>query len=368
MQEKQSRIILLEGLPGSGKSTNSRIMMTNLDQSNKRVKWIHEVARPHPTLFFNEASLTFEEYNELIQVFPELQSCLESTKIVRNQSISIDLLEIEWKFKNEISSEAFEVLKKFDVWNFSLQKYMEVALEKWQCFVDFVKVEQDLIVILDSSIFQFQIYSFLEKNTPYEMLEDFVAKLFCLISDLDPTLVYLYQENVESAIESLEKSRGIEFFNRIWERDQYKPYYHNRPKGAEGYREFLRDYHKIARKLFEQTPFNKIEIEISNGDWDKHVADIMSFLRLKEINKEDTNVIYPIGTYENKELNLKLEVHEKFFIDPYGKKKQIIARKENDFYIEDLPVILRFEKNRIIIAGEQLIDRWTTSGMEFMKV
>lgn len=368
MQEEQSRLILLEGLPGSGKSTNSRIMMANLEQSNKRVKWIHEVARPHPTLFFKEASVTFEEYNELIEVFPELQSCLESIKIVRTHSISLDLLEIEWNYKSQISFEAFEALKKFDVWNFSLQKYMKVALEKWQCFVDFVKEEQDLIVILDSSIFQFQIYTFLQKNTTYGMLEDFIKQLFCIISELHPTLVYLYQVNIEGAIEYLEKSRGIEFFNRIWERDQHQPYYQTRPKGAEGYREFLRDYHKIAQKLFEQTPFNKIGIEISNGDWDKHVAHMISFIGVNEINKEDTNVTYPIGTYENKEMNLKLEIHDEFFIDPYGKKKQIFPRKENEFYVEDLPVILRVERNKITIAGEQLIDRWTTSGTEFMKV
>jgi hypothetical protein len=368
MQEEQSRLIFLEGLPGSGKSTNSRILMTNLDQSNKQVKWVHEVARPHPTLFFHEACMTFEEYNELIQVFPELQSCLESTKIVRKHSISIDLLEIEWEFGNKIRSEAIEALKKFDVWNFSLEKYINVALEKWQCFVDFVKEEQDLIVILDSSIFQFQIYTFLEKNTPYVILKDFIKQLFCIISDLNPTLVYLYQENVENAIQSLEKNRGIEFFYRIWERDQHQPYFQNRPKGAEGYRVFLRDYHKTAQMLFEQTPFSKIAIEISNGDWDKYVADMMSFIGLKEINKKDSNLIYPIGVYENKELNLKLEVQDKCLIDPNGKKKQLISRKEYEFYIEDLPVILKVERNKIIISGEQLIDRWTTSGTEFTKI
>lgn len=368
MTNGQSQLILLEGLPGSGKSTNSRRIMSNIDQLGRRVKWVHEVARPHPTLFFNEANLTFEEYYTLINRFPDIQPILDSIKKVMYQTISLDLLELEWHYIGENNEEVLKALKEYDVWNFTLHKYMEVALEKWMFFVQDVKREEDLVVILDSSIFQYQIYSFLGKNAPYEMLEDFIQKLFHTISDLHPALIYFYRDNVENAISYLEEVRGVEFFESIWERDHHQAYYQSRPRGAEGYREFLRDYDKIAHMLFSITPFRKIGIEISNGKWNKYVYDILFFLGLDETNK-DLYISYPTGEYENKRLNLKLEVQENYFIDPSGKKKRLYPRRENEFYVEDLPIMLRFEyPNKMIVEGEQLIDRWTTFGTEFNKV
>lgn len=127
-----TQLILLEGLPGSGKSTNSRKIMSNLDIIGKEVKWIHEVARPHPTLFFHEANLTFEEYKDLINQYPEVQEILDSIKIVMDETISIDLLELEWNHLTEWNKDVFLALNNYDVWNFSLQKYMKVAKEKWR--------------------------------------------------------------------------------------------------------------------------------------------------------------------------------------------------------------------------------------------
>ena len=52
-----SRLIMLEGLPGTGKSTNSYLLAIHLKRKGNKVKWIHEVARPHPTSFFSEACI-----------------------------------------------------------------------------------------------------------------------------------------------------------------------------------------------------------------------------------------------------------------------------------------------------------------------
>lgn len=360
-----SQLILLEGLPGSGKSTNSRIIMSHLDQLGTRVKWFHEVARPHPTLFFNEANLTYEEYEEYCSQFPEMKGILDSLRIEMKETISIDLLELEW---NNHTEKAVNALKTYDVWNFSLQKYMKVAIEKWRHFVESVKKEKDLVVILDSSIFQFQIYTFLERDMPFQDLEKFVNRLFTIISELHPTLIYIYRENIEAAIAKIENSRGIEFLQRIWERDCHQKYYQNRPSGAEGYREFLRDYDTWARQLFEVTPFKKLGIEVTNENWEQHVSEMLSFLDIEKVSFNQIG-LYPIGKYVNKILNLTIEIKEGYLIDPSGKKKALIQRNLNEFYIEDLPTILNFEEpKRLIIKGEQLIERWTTTNTVFVKV
>lgn len=237
-----------------------------------------------------------------------------------------------------------------------------------EIFVEDAKKDKELIWILDSSIFQFQIYTFLEKNTPYQMVEDFIKDLFKIISELNPTLIYIYRMNVEDAIAALEKVRGIEFLERIWERDKDKPFYQNRPIGAEGYREFLRNYHCIAQKLFEVTPFNKLDLEVTDENWEQYESNIYSFLKIEKVNF-DRKIIFPIGKYENENLGLTIEIHEGYLLDPFGKKKLLVPKNANEFYIEDLPTILNFEvPDRLLIKGDQLIESWTTNNTEFIKV
>ncbi|RZT15586.1 hypothetical protein [Fictibacillus sp. BK138] len=367
MINKSSQLILLEGLPGTGKSTNSRIIMSNIEQSGQKVKWTHEVARPHPTLFFNEANLTQKEFDTFINQFPEHKEIINSLKIELDSTISFDLLEIEWNYMDRLDDVILKVLKQYDVWDFPLEKYINVALEKWKCFVEDVKKDDDLVVILDSSLFQFQIYTFLGKNVSYPVIESFINQLFETISELDPSIIYLYRKDVEDTISYIEKTRGKEFSEQIWNRDKHLPYYQNRPTGADGYRSFLRDYHLTVEKLFEVTPFKKLRVEISDGNWNLYVSEMLSFLEIEK-RSYDQPVTFPIGIYINEQLGLNLEVHEGYIIDPSGNKKHLIPRNENEFYVEDLPIILRFEKpDKVVVIGEQLIDRWTANRTIFVR-
>lgn len=46
-----TQLILLEGMPSTGKTTNSRFIQVQLERNQINAEWIHEVAMPHPVLF-----------------------------------------------------------------------------------------------------------------------------------------------------------------------------------------------------------------------------------------------------------------------------------------------------------------------------
>ena len=56
-----NRLILLEGLPGTGKTANAYKLYEQLVRNYRDVRWLHEVSQPHPMLFFSESCLTKEE-------------------------------------------------------------------------------------------------------------------------------------------------------------------------------------------------------------------------------------------------------------------------------------------------------------------
>jgi hypothetical protein len=363
---ESSRLIMFEGLPGTGKSTNSHFMLKQLELNKVPTKWIHEVARPHPILFFDEVSLTYNEYDTFIKTNPHTEQILKQIAIFRKNTVGIDLLEIEWYYIDTVGEAAFQFLKEFDVMKFSLDKYIDVAIEKWAFFIESILNENE-VYILDSGIFQYQIFTFMLKNVPNSSLQSFIQKLIGIIKPLNPKLIYFYRNNVEDTISFLEKKRGISFLEAIGERNKSQPYYNDKPKGAEGHKCFLRDYANVAKKLFDMVDCLKLSIEITNQDWSVYENTVLSFCGIER--KSYPNILPLNGIYKNEALNYEIEIKELTLIDPRGGKRVLIPKSDCEFYVECLPTVLSFNGlDKVTTSGGQICERWTTLGTTFVRV
>ena len=361
-----TRLIMLEGLPGTGKTTNSDFLRIQLELNGNKVNWIHEVSCPHPTSSFDEANFTIIEFKEFLKLNHQSSEILNNLAIFRKNTVGINLLEIEWNFKDIIDENVFKALRQYDVWEFSYDNFYKVTLDKWTKFVEKVLENSKEIYILDSSIFQFLIFYILLKNEPYEHLEKLVHKIIELILPLNPCLIYFYRENTELTIDYLVKDRGINFLEWIYNRDKKQPYYKDKPKGAEGHKQFLRDYSKYAELLLGSINCRKLPIEISEGDWESYEISMLSSLKK---NKKLLPKFYPInGVYKNDDKKYEIIVESLKMIDPNGKQRKLIPKNEKEFYIEGLPLILFFEEpGYIVLRGQQINAHWTIKGMKFKK-
>lgn len=364
---RQTKLILMEGLPSTGKSTNSGFLLDQLEKNGRQSKWVHEVARPHPTLFFFEASLDEMEYRDYISRYPRTASILGDLAIKHGDSYGVDLLEMEWNQGNFFSTDALLDLKKHDVWNFSIDRYAETAIEKWRSFVRRQKASEE-IVILDSSIFQFQIYSFLLAGKTFEELSSFIERLFDIISPLDPTLIYFYRENTSDTIDCLIRDRGVLFLESIWERDQNRPYYKDRSSGSEGYKTFLLDYGQYASRLFNLAPVPKLALEITAGSWSKYQHSLLQFFDLPFMQSDRKDEPYPDGRYHNRRLNQIIEISGDYLITPSGGRKRIVPKSKMEFSLSDIPVTIQIAEEKLVLTGEQICEKWTTKGTVFNRL
>ena len=262
-----SRLILLEGLPSTGKTTNARLIQIQLERNGIPARWIHEVSMPHPVLFFDEVGLTYAEYDAFLRTYPESADILNAIAKFKKSTVGIHLPEIEWNYKDAIGEPVYQALLAYDAWKFPLEAYKKFALEKWAHFTQAALESRDEVYIMDSAIFQFQIFTFLFQNRPFAELQGFVGRITEIIRPLRPCLIYLYRKNAEATIEYLEKDRGTSYLEYIWDRDKTQPYYAGKPQGAEGFRQFLREYAKMADLLAAGFPGDKRSLEISDGNW-----------------------------------------------------------------------------------------------------
>lgn len=362
-----TKLIIMEGLPGTGKTTNSFFLLCQLERNGIATRWIHENARPHPTSYFNEACLSYEELDLFYQRFPHTKSIIEKIGMKRRTTIELDLMEIKWHYLEDFGEEAFEEINKFDVWNFTLDQYERVALEKWEAFT-LVASKASEVILLDSSLFQFQIFTFLLKNAPYERLKGFIQKLFDILVLLKPVLIYFYREKIEEAITYLEKQRGIGFLEYIYERDKKEPFYENRPTGAEGMRQFLRHYGYWVNNLYEAAQCKKMDLELSKEQWSQYEEDQLFFLNLGNL-KSPKMQCYSSGTYRNEKMNIEIKIEKGSLIDGWGNYRKLIAKSHCEFYIHNLPITIKFiNQDSFQIEGQQINERWTTVGSVYKRI
>lgn len=361
-----SRLILLEGMPSTGKTTNSRFIQIQLERQGIGTEWIHEIAMPHPVLFFDEVGFTKDEYRHFIKEYPAAVGILDKIAIARENTVTVDLNLIQWYYKDEFDQGTYQALSQFDTWEFPIEKYKLFALDKWNYFTRQVLHNESKVYIVDSAIFQYQIFRFLFENRPCEELQDFVSEIGDIIKPLHPSLVFLYRENAEATIDYLEKDRGTSYLEYLYQRDKNQPYYQDKPGGAESFKQFLRDYSRMTNLLFHSFAGNKISLEISKGNWIDLEDEMLSFLGIGRT--PDIEACAPNGIYKNRELGYSIKVENLSIVDPDGAERKLIPKKHNEFYVDWLPVILRFENGGIVVAGSQICDRWSATGMKYDKV
>ncbi len=363
----RNRLILLEGLPGTGKSTNSYKLYEQLIRNGKRVHWLHEVSQPHPVLFFTESCMTKEEFRNFKAKYPEVSELLDEVAEVRKTTVGIDQEAVSRRVKDAGVQAWYQELLQYDAFPSALDRYELQASEKWEAFAKKAAEEEDTIYLLDSSLFQYQIFTYLLKAVSYEKLEVFVRKIGEYIKPLNPLLIYLYRENTEDSIAFVKQQRGEQDLVSTWERDREKPYYQNKQKDVTAYYDFLKDYAAYAEGLFETLKFDKRKIEISKNNWKAYEDEMLGLLGINRI--EAPACMAPEGTFTCAEQGFSFAIRDNVMKDPEGVQRRLSPLSREKFFVEGIPTILQFSgENEIRLLGRQIIPQWTEMGTKYTKM
>ncbi len=367
----KNRLIMLEGLPGTGKSTNSYKLYEQMIHNGKKVHWLHEVSQPHPTLFFTESCLSKDEYHAFITKYPEIAEVMSEIAEVRKTTVGIDYEDVLRRcqklcFKNPKETKWFQELMEYDAFPTSLDRYEIQALEKWEAFAKKAAQDENMVFILDSSLFQYQIFTYLLKDAGYDRLSTFVQKILACLTPLNPLLIYLYRENTEDSIAYMKNQRGIKDLEHIWERDQEEPYYLNKQKDVTAFYDFLKDYADYATRLFDEIKCDKKKVEISENNWKAYEDEMLRWLG---IDRKEAPVYNSIsGTYVNSEYGFSFSIEDEEMTDPEGVRRHLSPESQKEFFVEGLPTILEFvDEKHIRLHGQQIIAPWTETGMVYAK-
>ncbi|MFC7677337.1 hypothetical protein [Paenibacillus sp. GCM10028914] len=274
----KSKIILVEGIPGSGKTSTAKYIKELFDEYKIKSQLFLEGDVNHPADYESAAYLSEIEYKNLLEKYSDIHEYIIKFTEVKGENYIIYYGSMNKEIDiNDIGIN--KELNMFDVYNLPLAMHKQLLIDKWKCFYE--KVNQtDEVFILENCFLQNPITITLGRdNEPKEMIINYIQTLEDCIKLLNPTIIYFYQDNVEKTISRVIGERPEEWLRHLiyyfTEQGYGKA---NHLVGMKGVYEVLEIRKTIELEILTKLEMNKMIINNSDFEWNEILKKINKFL------------------------------------------------------------------------------------------
>jgi len=195
-----NRLILVEGLPGTGKSTISQWIFDLLHAKDIHTVLLDEFDERIPCNFYNLAGIPRETFNTLFAAIDA------PSDAILKKTENYVYLRID-KYPNDVAQE----LRRWDIGDefntyFPLCEYIKCTLEWWKHWIQ-DNINQP-ITIMDSAFLQNPINDMIFHKATDNEVKQYVSSIAGLLAPFDPVCIYLRRNNATESIEFAKAVKG----------------------------------------------------------------------------------------------------------------------------------------------------------------
>ena len=262
----RSRLIVLEGIAGSGKSTLTRFVGDLLAARGAPHRVVLEGDLDHPADYESIAWLTQPAFADLLGRHPLDASPIADLATAFDGGLLVPYGEL--RASGLVSESALDDLSARDVYELPEQTYRRLALARWQAFGKRASAEPNTWV-LDCCLLQNPLTTLLVRhNCEDPVIREHLRLVIEAVSALDPIVVHLHQGDIRATLDRVISERPVEW------RDSFVRY-HTRQEygkahllhGLEGTVQALAARQRLEEELLMDLPVVSVRIDVSSG-WD----------------------------------------------------------------------------------------------------
>lgn len=275
-----SKLILIEGVPGSGKTSTARFVCDRLAQQGQQPALFLEGDWDHPADYESVACLDQSEYARLQEQFPAHVSFLSQHAKRKNGEWFFSYRKMQHENPEQISDALFEALACFEIYDLPAEKHQRLMRQGWQSFAGRA-LDDDFTYVFECCFLQNPLTTLLARhNLPAEAIYQHVLTLADSIQLLQPRLIYLAPQNPRATLEHVRAERPQEWADYVTGyltgQDYGKVHWLN---GFEGVIQFYEMRQSLELEFLQGLPMPSLVVTDAL-DWVKRHQYIESFLKM----------------------------------------------------------------------------------------
>lgn len=284
MKLSNTKLIIFEGIPGSGKTTMAKRLYEYLGNQGIKSRLYNEGDSDHPVDLAWHAYLTRDEFTELITKYVE-----QADELCKHSIIEDDYAIVPYKRQGSsiYEDDLMNYLETREVCycnipTVPIEVFSRIFRKRWERFAQSSDLK-DGITIFESALFQHQIHDLMRMYAPETpVIAEHLRALTNEVGDLKPIIFYITQSSVKETLERAWKQRTTPQYNpmasniKFVENSQYGK--KNKLTGVEGAIKFWEARKGIEFEVMNQLAVESFVIDNSDYNWDKVFDKVIGIL------------------------------------------------------------------------------------------
>lgn len=277
----KTKLIMVEGLPGFGKSTTSRMIYDILTERNIETRLVMEGDVDHPADYEGTSCLTEEEFGRLLQAAGSFKEIWIERAAKKGSWNLIPYQKLKNEYGASFPDDLYHSLSKQDIYELPLDLNRRFITERWEAFAE-QALQEPAVMIFECCFIQNPVtVGMVKYDAPEDQVMDYVLGLEKAILGLNPVLFYIEQDNLEYAFRKALRERPETWstgFIHYYTQQGYGK--HHGLEGVEGTLEVLEARRRLEYRIMGSLGLNKERI--NNSHYDQETYRTMLRNKLKQ--------------------------------------------------------------------------------------